>query len=152
MTLKKGDKAPQFCGLNEKGEKVLLSDFKGKKLALYFYPQDGTPTCTTQACNLRDNFEKLNENGIVILGVSSDSSLKHQNFIAKKGLPFSLIADTELEIHKLYGTWGEKTNFGKTYFGTIRTTFLIDENGFIAEIIAKVHSKNHADEILAAWQ
>jgi peroxiredoxin Q/BCP len=152
MNLKKGDKAPQFSGIKENGEIISLADFKGKKVVLYFYPQDGTPTCTTQACNLRDNYEKLSEKGIVVLGVSGDSRVKHQNFIVKQGLPFSLIADTELEIHKLYGTWGEKTSFGKTYFGTIRTTFLIDEKGFIAGIIAKVHSKNHSEEILAAWQ
>ncbi len=148
--LKTGDKAPDFKGLNEKGETVSLSDFKGKKLILFFYPKDNTPGCTAEACNLRDNYEDLKKQGFALLGVSPDSAKKHQNFIKKYGFPFSLIADTEQEILKAYGVWGEKQMFGKKYMGVIRTTFVIDGHGNIEQIIDKVDTENHASQILEA--
>lgn len=148
VTLKKGNKAPNFRGINEKNETVSLSDFKGKKLVLYFYPHDGTPTCTEEACNLRDNYKKFLAQGYSILGVSEDSVKKHQNFIKKYKLPFSLIADTDLKICKAYGVWDEKTLFGRTYMGILRTTFIIDEKGKIADVIQKVESKRHSEQIL----
>lgn len=148
--LKAGDKAPNFKGLNEKGETVSLSDFKGKKLVLFCYPKDNTPNCTEEACNLRDNYEDLKKQGYALIGVSPDSAKKHQNFIKKHGFPFSLIADTEQEILKAYGVWGEKQMFGKKYMGVIRTTFVIDEQGKIEKIIDKVDTENHASQILEA--
>lgn len=147
-SLKVGDKAPAFTGLNEKGEEISLSDFKGKKLVLFFYPKDNTPTCTEEACNLRDNYDHLKKAGFELLGVSPDSARKHQNFIKKFDFPFSLIADTEQEILNTYGVWGEKQMFGKKYMGVFRTTFVIDENGKIEKIIDKVEAKNHAAQIL----
>lgn len=149
MQLKKGDKAPDFTGIDQDGKVISLKDFAGRKLVLYFYPQDGTPTCTTQACNLRDNFSALKAKGIEVVGVSTDSEKKHKNFIEKQHLPFRLIADTERVLHELYGTWGEKSMYGKTYFGTLRTTFLIDENGIIIDVIEKVKAKEHAEQIFA---
>jgi peroxiredoxin Q/BCP len=148
--LKKGDKAPYFKGLNEKGELISLKSFQGKKLILYFYPQDNTPTCTTEACNLRDNYDALKAEGFEILGVSPDSIKKHQNFISKYRLPFSLLVDTDLSTIKTYGVWGPKQMYGKEYDGVHRTTFLIDEQGLIEDILTKVDSKNHADQILEA--
>ncbi|MBI1185427.1 thioredoxin-dependent thiol peroxidase [bacterium] len=145
---KKGDKAPDFKALNQNNETVQLSDFKGKKLALYFYPQDNTPTCTTEACNLRDNYSSLKAAGFEILGVSPDSAQKHQNFIKKHELPFDLLVDSDKSIHEKYGVWAEKTRFGKTYIGTLRTTFIIDENGVIEEVIDKVKSKEHHLQLL----
>jgi peroxiredoxin Q/BCP len=147
-TLKIGDKAPAFTGINEKEETVKLADFKGKKLVLYFYPHDNTPTCTEEACNLRDNYHTFLAKGYNILGVSEDSVKKHQNFIKKHELPFSLLADTDHVIHNQYGVWGEKTMYGKKYMGTIRTTFIIDEKGKIEDIIEKVEAKNHSTQIL----
>lgn len=147
-TLKIGDKAPAFTGINEKEETVKLADFKGKKLVLYFYPHDNTPTCTEEACNLRDNYHTFLAKGYNILGVSEDSGKKHQNFIKKHELPFSLLADTDHVIHNQYGVWGEKTMYGKKYMGTIRTTFIIDEKGKIEDIIEKVEAKNHSTQIL----
>ncbi len=146
--LKVGDKAPAFTGLNEKGEEISLSDFKGKKLVLFFYPKDNTPTCTEEACNLRDNYDDLKKAGFELLGVSPDSARKHQNFIKKFDFPFSLIADTEQEILQAYSVWGEKQMFGKKYMGVLRTTFVIDESGKIEKIIDKVEAKNHAAQIL----
>jgi peroxiredoxin Q/BCP len=140
--------APDFEAKNENGEVVKLSSLRGKKVVLYFYPKDNTPTCTTQSCNLRDNHKALLKAGYVVLGVSSDSERSHRNFIKKQSLPFSLISDPEQQVQKLYGVWGEKTTFGKTYIGTIRTTFVIDEKGKITEIIQKVDSKNHTAQIL----
>lgn len=148
MSLEVGQMAPDFEAKNEHGELVKLSDFRGKKVVLYFYPKDNTPTCTTQSCNLRDNYRALLKAGYVVLGVSSDSERSHRNFIKKQSLPFSLISDPEQQIQNLYGVWGEKTTFGKTYTGTIRTTFVIDEGGKITEIIRKVDSKNHTAQIL----
>lgn len=149
MNLNVGDPAPQFEGVDEDGNSVKLSDFAGKKLVLYFYPKDNTPGCTAQACNLRDNYNSLLEQGYAVLGVSTDSSASHKKFIEKQSLPFSLLADTEKEVHNLFGTWGEKSMYGKKYMGTIRTTFVIDENGVISEIIQKVKTKDHTAQITA---
>ncbi|MEL6922478.1 MAG: thioredoxin-dependent thiol peroxidase [Bacteroidota bacterium] len=149
-TLKEGQKAPAFEGLNEKGETVSLGDFKGKKLILFFYPKDNTPTCTVEACNLRDNYEELRKHGFELLGVSPDSARKHQNFIKKFDFPFSLIADTEQEMLKAYGAWGEKQMYGKKYMGVLRTTFVIDEQGKIEKIIDKVKAKEHSAQIMDA--
>jgi len=146
--LKEGKKAPAFTGLNEKGEAISLSDFKGKKLILFFYPKDNTPTCTVEACNLSDNYEMLTQNGFALLGVSPDSARKHQNFIKKFDFPFSLIADTDQTILNAYGVWGEKQMYGKKYMGVLRTTFIIDENGKIEKIIDKVKAKEHTTQIL----
>lgn len=148
MELKAGDQAPDFESKNQNGETVRLSDFKGKKVVLYFYPKDNTPGCTAQACNLRDNYEALQKQGYEVIGVSPDSERKHQNFIAKQELPFMLIADEDKSVHEKYGTWREKKNFGKTYMGTVRTTFIIDEEGKIEEIIEKVKTKDHTAQIL----
>jgi peroxiredoxin Q/BCP len=146
--LKEGDKAPEFTGVNEKGEEISLSDYKGKKLVLYFYPKDNTPGCTAEACNLRDNYHALKDAGYEILGVSPDSERKHQNFIEKYELPFPLIADTGKEISQKYGVWGEKQMYGRTYEGVFRTTFLIDEKGRIEKIFKKVKTNAHAEQIL----
>lgn len=148
ITLKKGNKAPAFSGINEKNEVVTLKDFIGKKLVLYFYPHDNTPTCTEEACNLRDNYKTLLSNGYTILGVSEDSVTKHQNFIKKYKLPFSLIADTDRSICNLYGVWDNKVLFGRKYMGILRTTFVIDEKGKIEKVIQKVESKKHAEQII----
>jgi len=143
-----GDQAPNFSGLNEKGETISLSDFAGKKLILFFYPKDNTPGCTAEACNLRDNYSELQEKGFELLGVSPDSPKKHTNFIKKFEFPFSLLADTELETIKAYGIWGLKKFMGKEYEGVHRTTFLIDEAGKISEIFKKVKTKTHSEQIL----
>ena len=148
MTLKPGDKAPAFEVENEAGETVKLSDYQGRKLVLFFYPRDNTPTCTVEACNLRDNYQTLQQNGYEILGISSDSAKSHQKFIDKHELPYSLLADVEKEVHESYGTWVEKSMYGRKYMGTARTTFLIDENGVIEKIIGKVKAKEHTDQIL----
>ena len=148
MGLEVGDIAPDFTSKDQNGEKVKLSDFIGKKVVLYFYPQDNTPTCTKEACNLRDNYEMLLSKGYVVLGVSPDNETSHLKFIKKHNLPFSLLADTERAIVDSYGVWAEKTTFGKTYMGIIRTTFVIDEKGVIQEVISKVDSANHAEQIL----
>nr|HAD51153.1 thioredoxin-dependent thiol peroxidase [Algoriphagus sp.] len=132
----------------ETGETIKLSDFKGKKVILYFYPKDNTPGCTAQACNLRDNYEALQKAGYVVLGISSDSEKSHQKFIDKQELPFSLIADEDKKVHELYGTWVEKSMYGRKYMGTARTTFVIDEEGKIEEIIEKVKTKEHTAQIL----
>ncbi len=146
--LKPGDKAPDFKGLNENEETIQLSDFAGKKLILFFYPQDNTPTCTVEACNLRDNYTMLKEQGFELLGVSPDSSKKHTNFINKFDLPFSLLADRNLEVIKAFGVWGPKKFMGREFDGLHRTTFVIDEQGMIEKVIQKVVSKNHAGQIL----
>ena len=141
--------APDFEALNQDGKAVKLSDFRGKKVVLYFYPKDNTPTCTTQACNLRDNYEQLIKNGYVVLGVSVDNVKSHAKFKAKFELPFDLIADPDHAIVDKYGVWGEKMMYGKKYMGTFRTTFVIDEKGIITEIIDKVESKAHTSQIIA---
>lgn len=146
--LKEGMKAPVFTGINEKGETVSLKDYKGKKLVLYFYPKDNTPTCTEEACDLRDNYKRFLKEGYSILGVSTDSVRRHQNFIKKFKLPFSLISDEDHAICDQYGVWGEKTLFGRKYMGIIRTTFVIGETGKIERIIEKVEAKRHSEQIL----
>ena len=148
--LKEGDKAPAFTGLNEKGEEVSLSDYKGKKLILFFYPKDNTPGCTAEACNLRDNYDQLRAQGFELLGVSPDRAKKHQNFIKKHEFPFPLLADTEQEVLQKYGVWGEKQMYGRSYMGVFRTTFIIGESGVIEKIFTKVDTKAHAEQILEA--
>ncbi|WP_144604744.1 thioredoxin-dependent thiol peroxidase [Algoriphagus algorifonticola] len=148
MSLEVGQKAPDFEAKIETGETIKLSDFKGKKVILYFYPKDNTPGCTAQACNLRDNYEALQKAGYVVLGISSDSEKSHQKFINKQELPFSLIADEDKKVHELYGTWVEKSMYGRKYMGAARTTFVIDEEGKIEEIIEKVKTKEHTAQIL----
>jgi thioredoxin-dependent peroxiredoxin len=148
MSLHVGDKAPDFSVKDQNGNIVKLSDFIGKKVVLYFYPKDNTPGCTAEACNLRDNFPALKKAGYEILGVSKDDEKSHQKFISKYELPFTLLADTELDIHHKYGTWIEKSMYGKKYMGTARTTFLIDDKGVIEEIIGKVKTKDHTAQIL----
>ena len=150
--LAEGKKAPSFTGKDQDGKKVSLADFTGKKVVLYFYPQDNTPTCTVQACNLRDNFSDLQKEGIVVIGVSPDEEVKHKKFETKFELPFTLLADPELTIIEKYGVWGEKSMYGKNYMGLLRTTFLIDENGIIKKIFSKPKSKEHSEEILKAWK
>ncbi len=148
MKLKKGDKAPDFKAKDQDGNDISLSDYKGKKVVIYFYPKDNTPGCTAQACNLRDNYEALQSAGYVVLGVSQDTEKSHQKFIEKQNLPFPLIADTDHTVHNLYGTWAEKQMYGKTYMGTVRTTFIIDEEGKIVDVIEKVKTKEHTAQIL----
>lgn len=148
MSLETGQIAPEFEAKIETGETIKLSDYKGKKVVLYFYPKDATPGCTAQACNLRDNYEALIKAGYVVLGVSSDDEKSHRKFIEKQNLPFPLIADTDLKVHEAYGTWVEKSMYGRKYMGTARTTFVIDEQGKIAEVIEKVDTKNHTAQIL----
>jgi thioredoxin-dependent peroxiredoxin len=148
MALQVGDKAPNFKGVDEAGNAIALEDFKGKKLVMYFYPKDNTPGCTAQACNLRDNYEALKNAGYEVVGISSDNEKSHQKFIEKQNLPFRLIADVDKSIHEQFGTWVEKSMYGRKYMGTARTTFVIDEKGVIAEIIEKVKTKDHTAQIL----
>ncbi|HCM77832.1 MAG TPA: thioredoxin-dependent thiol peroxidase [Cytophagales bacterium] len=148
MALKVGQKAPDFKVNDQDGNQVSLSSLKGKKVVLYFYPKDQTPGCTTEACNLRDNYKLLQKKGYEVLGVSTDSEKSHQKFIEKQKLPFQLLADVDKIIHSKYGTWVEKSMYGRKYMGTARVTFVIDEKGLIEEIIEKVDTKNHADQIL----
>lgn len=143
-----GKKAPAFKGINEKGETVSLADYKGKKLVLYFYPKDSTPTCTTEACDLRDNYKLLLKKGYEVLGVSPDGVKSHVKFISKHELPFSLIADEDHSIAEAFGVWGEKTMYGRKYMGILRTTYIIDEKGKIETVIDKVESKAHAKQII----
>lgn len=149
ITLKEGDKAPQFSGTDQNGESIQLKDYKGKKVILYFYPEDDTPTCTIQACNLRDNYLLLKKKGFVVIGISPDKVTKHKKFELKYNLPFVLIADTEHVIIDTYGVWGEKQMYGRTYMGIHRTTFVIDEKGIVRKIFLKPKSKQHAEEIIA---
>ena len=141
---------PQLTGTDENGNEIKLSDFKGKKLVLYFYPKDSTPGCTAEACSLRDNYEAMLARGYEVIGVSVDSERSHRNFIAKQSLPFHLIADTEKTWVEAFGVWGEKKMCGRTYMGTFRTTFIIDEEGRIEHIFApkEIDTKNHAAQIL----
>lgn len=150
ITLQEGDKAPTFSAPDQNGKKVSLADFKGKKLVLYFYPEDDTPTCTIQACNLRDNYALLRQHGFEVVGVSPDETGKHKKFETKFQLPFTLLADTEHKILEKYGVWGEKQMFGHKYMGVHRTTFVIDEKGVIRKIFLRPKNKAHAEEIVAA--
>lgn len=149
--LKEGDKAPEFTAKDQNGETVSLKDYKGKRVALFFYPEDDTPTCTVEACNLRDNFSALKKEGIEVLGVSPDESKKHKKFEEKYTLPFTLLADPSLRIANKYGVWGEKNLYGHKFMGIKRTTFLIDEKGKIVHIIRRVISKNHTQQIIDSW-
>lgn len=146
--LKEGEKAPEFGVKDQDGRLHQLSDYKGKKIALYFYPKDLTPGCTTQSCNLRDNYTDLKKAGIEVIGVSADTEKKHVQFIDKHQLPFTLLADTDKKLINAYGVWGPKKFMGKEFDGINRTTFIIDEQGFIKKIIDKVETKNHAEQIL----
>ena len=150
VELNVGDKAPLFSTPDQNGDLIKLEDLKGKKVILYFYPKDNTPGCTKQACNLRDNYDSLLEQGYIVLGVSADSEAAHQKFIAKFELPFPLLADTEKELIEAYGVWQEKNNYGKKYMGIVRTTFVIDEEGAISEIIKKVKTADHTNQIINA--
>ena len=145
-----GDKAPEVLGINEKGEEIRLSDYKGKKIVLYFYPKDLTSGCTAQACNLRDNYSELRKTGYEVIGVSVDNEKSHQKFIEKNNLPFPLIADTDKKLVEQFGVWGEKSMYGRKYMGTFRTTFIINEEGVIERIITpkEVKTKDHAAQIL----
>ena len=145
--LQKGDKAPYFEGPDQDGNIIRLSDFAGRRLVLYFYPKDSTPGCTAEACDLRDNYQRFLDLGYAVVGVSKDSTASHQKFIAKYGLPFPLISDPETAILQAYEAWGEK-NYGKVSMGTLRKTYVIDENGVITDIISKVDTKNHTAQIL----
>lgn len=148
MALQPGDKAPDFRARDEQGNTVTLSSLRGKKVVLYFYPKDMTPGCTAEACSLRDNYNALLKQGYEVLGISTDDEKSHQKFIAKEKLPFHLLADTDRQVHEAYGTWVEKSMYGRKYMGTARVTFVIDEAGVIEEVIEKVDTKNHAGQIL----
>jgi thioredoxin-dependent peroxiredoxin len=148
-TLKAGDKAPDFKGKDQHGKEISLNDFKGSKLVVYFYPKDNTPGCTTQACDLRDNYDMLLSKGYKVIGVSADDEKSHIKFIEKFNLPFPLIADTDKEVIKAFGVWGPQKFMGKSYDGIHRTTFVIDENGIIEDVISKVETKNHTAQIVA---
>ena len=145
-----GDKAPDLLGVNEKGEEIRLSKYKGKKVVLYFYPKDMTSGCTAQACNLRDNYEALQNAGYEIIGASIQDAESHRKFIDKNNLPFTIIADTEQKLVKEFGVWGEKNLYGRKYMGTLRTTFIINEEGVIEKIIypKEIKTKDHATQIL----
>lgn len=146
--LKEGEQAPGFKAKDQQGNEIQLADFKGKKVVLYFYPKDDTPSCTNQACNLRDNYTLLKKKGYVILGVSADEEKKHLKFSKKYDLPFQLLADVDKKIIQAYDVWGEKHFMGRTFDGIVRTTFVIDEKGIIEKIIKDVKTKEHANQIL----
>ncbi len=148
MPLSIGDPAPDFTSTDQNGNSIQLSDYRGKKIVLYFYPKDDTSGCTAQACSLRDNYADLRAAGYEVLGVSVDNQTSHQKFIGKYDLPFALVADTDRQVVERYGVWQEKSMYGRMYMGTARTTFLIDENGIITDIISKVDTKKHAEQIL----
>ena len=146
--LKIGDKAPDFLGIDEAGNNINVENYKGKKLIVYFYPKDSTPGCTAEACSLRDGMNELADAGYAVVGISADSVASHNNFKEKQQLNFPLIADTNKETIQAFGAWGEKKMAGRTYMGIIRTTFIIDENGFIENVITKVNTKEAAKQIL----
>lgn len=150
--LREGDPAPDFTARDQDGKKVSLSDFRGEKVVLYFYPKDDTPGCTKQACSLRDRFSELSDRGIRVLGVSTDDESSHRKFIEKYELPFTLLADTGKELVNQYGVYGEKNLYGRKYMGTKRTTFLIDEQGRIVKIFKRVKVAEHAEEVLRAFE
>ena len=146
--LKIGDKAPEIKGIDQNGDKITLDQYKGKKVVLYFYPKDMTPGCTAQACDLSDNYNDLIKKGYDVLGVSCDSVKRHQKFIEKYNLPFNLISDEDKQVVNNYGVWQLKKFMGREYMGIVRTTFIIDEKGIIEDIITKVNTKQHTDQIL----
>lgn len=148
IKLKIGDLAPDFNITDQNGKVHKIADYKGKKIILYFYPKDLTPGCTVESCDLRDNYETLKKDGFEVIGVSADDEKKHQKFIDRHKLPFNLLADTNKEVLNNYGVWGEKKFMGRTYNGIHRTTFIIDEKGVIIQIISKVKTKNHTQQIL----
>lgn len=148
--LQKGDAAPDFKGLNQNDELISLSDFKGKKLILYFYPKDNTPGCTAESCNLSDNYQAWIDKGYEVVGVSPDSVASHKKFADKFGFKFNLIADTEKEILQAYGVWGEKNMYGRKYMGVLRTTYVINDEGVIEEVFEKVQTKDHTNQIIKA--
>ena len=148
-TLKPGDKAPDFAAKNEQGNTVKLSDYKGKKLILFFYPKANTPTCTVEACNLNDNYKLLSKKGYEILGVSADTAKKQQNFKNKFSFNYPLLADVDKKVIEAYGVWGPKKFMGREFDGIHRVTFVIDENGILEQVITKVKSKEHAEQILS---
>lgn len=150
MMPKENTKAPLFSAKDQNGNKVSLSDYKGKKVVLYFYPEDDTPTCTIQACNLRDNYALLKKEGFEVIGVSPDTEKSHKKFETKFKLPFTLLADTDHTILNKYGVWGEKQLFGRNYMGVHRTTFVIDEKGIIRKVFTRPANKAHAEEIVEA--
>ena len=151
MALQVGDKAPSVLGVNQDGKEINLADYAGKKVVLYFYPKDNTPGCTAEACSLRDGYDDLRKAGYEVIGVSADNASSHQKFIAKQNLPFNLIADTEKKLSETFGTWGEKSLYGKKFMGMNRTTFILDENGIITRIILpkEVNTKEHASQVLS---
>ncbi len=149
MKLEVGQKAPEFETINQNGDNIKLSDYLGKKVVLYFYPKDNTPGCTSQACNLKDNYDMLLAKGYIVLGVSVDDQKSHTKFIQKYELPFDLLVDTDHQLVEKYGVWVEKSMYGKKYMGTARTTFVIDESGNISEIIEKVDTKDHVSQIVS---
>jgi len=149
--LKKGDIAPDFSSQDQNGKQVILSALKGKKVVVYFYPKDDTPGCTKEACNLRDNHSLLLEKGFVVIGISPDNDKSHAKFAEKFSLPFSLIPDPELTIIKAFGAWGKKSMYGKEYEGLLRTTFIINEEGVIDEVIQKVKTDDHSNQILKIY-
>lgn len=148
MSLNIGDPAPDFTSTDQNGKPIRLSDYRGKKVVLYFYPKDDTSGCTAQACSLRDRYTDLRTAGYEVLGVSIDNQTSHQKFITKYDLPFTLVADTDKQVVDAYGVWQEKSMYGRKYMGTVRTTFLIDENGMITNTIGKVDTQKHAEQIL----
>ncbi len=150
--LEEGDKMPDFKGVDQNQNVISSKDYKGKKLIIYFYPKDNTPGCTAQACNLRDNYEFLLDEGFSIIGVSADSVKSHKKFEEKFDLPFPLIADEDKDVINKFGVWGAKKFMGREFDGIHRTTFLIDEKGVIKHIINKPDTKNHAEEILELWE
>jgi len=150
MSIQIGQAAPDFSANNQNGKTLTLGDFKGKKLVLYFYPKDDTPGCTAEACSLRDHYQTFLAQGYAILGVSPDNEAKHQKFIAKYELPFDLLADTDHAVAEAYGVWVEKSMYGRQYMGIARTTFVIDENGNMADIIQKVNTKEHGPQLLGS--
>jgi len=146
--LSKGVKAPSFEGINQDGKTIRLKDFNGKKVILYFYPKDDTPGCTAEACNLRDNYQSWINKGFEVIGISPDNEKSHNKFREKYNLPFNLLADPDKRILKAYGAWGTKKMYGRSYEGVLRTTYVIDEEGIIEEVLSKVDTKNHTSQIL----
>ena len=152
ITLAAGMKAPVFKGKDQNGKTTSLADYRGKKVVLFFYPEDDTPTCTVQACNLRDNYALLKREGFEVVGVSPDDEKSHKKFEIKFNLPFTLIADPQHKIIDAYGVWGEKQLYGRKYMGLHRTTFLIDEKGIIQKLYFKPRNKQHAEDIVKFWK